>query len=257
VKLDGVRCERCEGERFFHVQRMRDARSAGENVLTWHDRPVAVGRVPIPGAPTEEIAPLGHFETLLCRGCGLTRWYALDWQGLHAPRAPGPCLDCHRDTPHVEIAAVEHASLQGYEQPRITHGMLGREGFLWIRMCEPCGRVQWRGTEYAHLDRKHFVRYRLVDDPTRPCLRCHATAAIVDERVQEFDYVAIPLVVIERPHFFNLVRLYDRLGHFTLRLCKLCGAVEWYAREFEQLAGAAGVIPIGERAPASTGGPYR
>ena len=93
MNVDTPRCQRCEGTRFFHVRRMRDARYANDQVA-WMSRPVGLGRVPNDYGQTECLAPVGHFETLACRSCGYTRWYAFDWSELRAHRTSASCVEC-------------------------------------------------------------------------------------------------------------------------------------------------------------------
>jgi predicted nucleic-acid-binding Zn-ribbon protein len=263
VNLQSPRCERCEGTRFFHVQRAKDAASSWTwergAARTWRDRPVGTENLLHPRDGEDRI-PAGHFDMLVCRGCGLTVWYAKDRQEIVAPETRGACRECRVDTTHLAIAAVEHGENGKLEEVRITHGMLGREGYLFLSVCTDCDRAEWIGRGYAHLDLKNFVAYELREERDRRCLVCGASAALVDERVTEHERNPIPIAIIERSSLYGLIRRAQIVGHFALRLCRPCGAVEWYARDFATLAHdpAHGIFAIGSPAPvASVEGPYR
>ncbi len=255
MNVETPRCPRCEGTRFFHVLRMLDAIGDHDRV-EWKVRPVGVAGV---GGSKEDLTPLGHFETLLCRGCGHTIWYGRDWEGLQGRRLRAHCNECDADTSHLSFAAVELTSA-GFEPVRITHGILGREGFMQLSLCTTCDRASWRGTEYAHLEGGHFVDYRVTTEPDRRCLTCLAADAIVDEKIYEYDRVPVSIAHAEAgplQRFFGLDK--KLVGHFSIRLCRPCGAVEWYAQQLDKLVHdpAHGVLAIGEPPAASTGGPYR
>ncbi len=136
MNLQSPRCERCEGTRFFHVQRAKDAASSWTwergDARAWRDRPVGAENLPQPRDGEDRIAA-GHFDMLVCRGCGLTVWYAKDREGIVAPETRvTACRECRIDTTHLVLAALEHGENGALADVRITHGMLGREGYLFL-----------------------------------------------------------------------------------------------------------------------------
>jgi len=257
VNLEAPRCRRCDGRRFFHVRRMRDASLSYEDsrrIVEWRDRPVRAST----GTEGEPIA-LGHFETLICRRCGFTAWYAFDWTPAPTPLSPEPCAECAAPTPHARLPAVEHGGYR-FEEVRITHGLLGREGFLSLSICTGCGGCSWSGRDYAHLEPRHFVRYRVCDEPDRACMRCGAHAAIVDDAAREYDGFEIPIALREHGLLHRVLGIARRIGGFQLRLCRPCGGVEWYARGLDDIDATEplGIALIGEEPERSSmGGPYR
>jgi len=241
-------CPRCQGGRFLHVRRVVDrayhqrpqaGTSARELRLSWAPRAVAYAR---PRGASQTRASLGRFELLVCRGCGYTAWYAFELAAIPEPRRQAPCRECRARTSHLSIPSLERLSWRLIDESHITRGLLGREGCLSLSICEPCGRVAWQGSAYHHLEGGLTVAYRLVDQVDRPCLLCRATSALIDDSGGEHDRARIPVAQPAR----SIVSMSDfdgTRGRFSMRLCRPCGAVEWYARGVDELrATADGVI---------------
>jgi predicted nucleic-acid-binding Zn-ribbon protein len=258
VNLTDARCRRCDGQRFFHVRAMRDAQMEMENgtlKLGWRERPVRLAAAE-PNAAVSH--PFGSFETLVCRRCGYTGWYTLGWQIGNEATTPRPCSDCHATTQHVLLPAIEYGG-SSFENARITHGLLGREGFLCLSICTACDRADWSGRDYQHLEPRHFVRYRMAHESERPCLSCQATDAIVDDEVREYEGMDIPIALENAGVLYRLFGVQRTVGHFQLRLCRPCGAVEWYAQKLDRIriGHADGVYELDTAPAVSSGGPYR
>jgi hypothetical protein len=279
VNRDLPRCERCEGMRFFRVTHVVDATVPREPDCppsVWRARPVGV-RLPMPSEASGG-EPFGRFETFVCRGCGLTTWYAHDWAAAPGTRSSRRCGDCDRETQHLRVDAHEHC-VGGFEPVRFTRGALGREGFLFSELCERCGLAAWKVDDYQHLGgggSTSFVwamnsvfidlllsrlkSYALRTEPARPCLSCGGVEAIVDDKLEEYQGTHVPVALLHAPRSDEEIQERDMVGHFALRLCRPCGALEWYARDIDRLAHdpAAGIFAIGDTPEAvSQGGPYR
>lgn len=256
MNLDSPRCERCQGQRFLHSRRVLDRTPRGVDadgaaLYDWKPRPVAT-RHDDAGA----LVAVGRFETLTCRGCGLTRWYAFGWHEAHGRELRVRCNECDDDTPQRHRAAVERANFgNGFAAPPITRGMLGREGHLFLTICRRCDGVTWSGTGYQQLDRTFFVSYKLRKDHKRPCLHCKSPDALIDEEAREFDSAVIPIAVQPQGEH----KAEKPIGHFELRLCRPCARVEWYAAEPSRLQPAqeAELFAIGDPVAATPRGPYR
>ncbi len=214
----------------------------------WRVRPVAVCR-----DEDDALQPLGHFETLICVGCGFTRWYAFDWHEAPGKDLRAACVECADETPQRRMSAVEHIP-NGFDQPPLTRGRLSHEGRLFITVCRRCDGVRWTGADYEQLDRRYFVAYKLRTEHQRPCLTCRGTDSLIDEHASELDGTRIPVAV----QMTNVHTSSKTVGGFSIRLCRPCGAVEWYANEPESLRpnDAAAIFTVGATATQARG-PYR
>ncbi len=256
MNLDTPRCVRCERTRFLHARRVVDANEvAKDSAVEWKLRPVAAVRVE---GDSDHRKATGRFETLTCRHCGLTAWYACDWRDAPGKAVARHCLECDDETTQRSMPAVEH-DRDDIEQAIITRGMLGREGKLSLFICSRCDRASWSGSEYGELDRSYFVSYMLRASDERACLVCDATDALVDNYAREFSGNVIPVALAPRSWLFGLVTWMSPVGHFVLRLCRPCGGVEWYAADPGQLEAdpRAELFAIGDAATVTHGGPYR
>ncbi len=196
----------------------------------------------------------------------MTAWFAFDWEALQKDARPLPCSICEAKTPQVHVAAIEHAAPQTLEPARISHGWLGREGFLELELCVPCGHARWFGREYLHLHDAAFLRHHVVDEPGRRCLACRASDALLVDTVHEHNQVSVPVAVTpavapKKRHWLTLFSRDRPEGHFALRVCRPCGAVEWYAWDLGAIREdpAAGVSAVGDALEAGErgNGPYR
>lgn len=241
-------CPRCGGKRFVHSRRMLDV-VRRDDVATeeWRVRPVAVCR-----DENDVLQPVGHFETLVCTGCGCSRWYAFGWHEAPGKDLRAACSECADETPQRRMSAVEHIP-NGFDQPPLTRGRLSHEGRLFITVCRRCDAVRWTGADYEQLDRRYFVAYKLRTEHQRLCLACRSPDALVDEHACELDGTPIP-VAVQTTRDGTAVPI----GGFSIRLCRPCGSVEWYAHAPASLKpdDAAAIFTVGPTAVQARG-PYR
>lgn len=267
-------CPRCAGTRHLHVTRVVDEtplpfdathleqQIAGSPLAPgWRLRPVGLVPTQKLGSlrfRSEPVEPVGHFETIVCRRCGFTSWYAKAWESLVSAPSKARCRDCDAQTDHVVRDAVEGGGI-GYEVVRLTHGMVGREGFVDLSICVPCGRTTWRARDYRHLEDRVGAPYRHADEPERPCLECGATKVLFIARAREHDPQRTVAVTTHHRKLFGLLPWESAEGGFSLRTCLSCDTVEWYATKLDQVKVAAedGVFALGDEPSASMGGPYR
>jgi predicted nucleic-acid-binding Zn-ribbon protein len=210
------------------------------------------GRRPITSTSGPPVEARGRFEALLCRACGFTSWYGFDAPPELGIEETRRCLECADDKPHRRYRAIEHTH-GGLEPMRITRGPLGWEGYFAISICSACARVSWTGTDYAHLEDGSRGGYKLVDDRGRPCLSCAHTEALT-ALAYEQEGTQLPVTVSRHRLFLGLVETVAQHGHFVIRLCRPCGATEWYAAMPDSLEPGPGLTALGD--PGSTG-PYR
>lgn len=234
--------------------------------FVWGDRPVGVMR----SDGVEH--PVGHFDLLVCRGCGYTVWYALDYAVVSGSVQPTACRECKSVTRQISLHAVERSAWSALVEAALTRArttvptrtgeteVFLPEGTLAISVCTGCDRVAWNGIGYLDLTSARSGAYEVRAEPRRRCLACDASDAIVDDRVQELDWPAVPVAVAEKRWLFGALRYDALVGHLGVRLCRPCGAVEWYAHDFARLAHdpANGVFALGEPPAGSLRqGPYR
>lgn len=251
MRLDAPRCPRCEGEQFLRVRNVMDAAERAASV-EWHRRPVGRrGR-----------SAVGHFETLICRGCGHTTWFAFDWLEADGTVRVAYCDGCEREVEHRSLPAIEHTP-QGLCQAKIVRGNLSWEGGLELSICRPCGLTSWEGSglaalEYTHRGQKH----RLVDGEAA-CRRCHATRLILVDAAEEIagsSRSAAPIAVaVVEARALRFICYASRRGRYALQICRACKAVDWLARDLDQvkLDPAQGIEAVGARPTGERGGPYR
>ena len=102
--------------------------------------------------------------------------------------------------------------------------------------------------------------YQVRDEVDRRCLVCNASQAIVDDCIEELDHPSVPVAATKQRWLFGLLRYDSLIGRLGVRLCRPCGALEWYAHDIGRLAHdpAHGIIALGDPPqPGLSQGPYR
>jgi hypothetical protein len=115
--------------RFLHSMRAVDAHTVTQEApwLEWELRSVGASEVG---------EPVGRFETLTCRACGHTAWYARDWSALRGASEERACPEaCDQVT---WIAVVEWYTKRPTKlRPNPAEGLHAIEG---VTVVESTGR---------------------------------------------------------------------------------------------------------------------
>ncbi len=170
----------------------------------------------------------GHFETLVCRGCGNTRWFARDVK-------PDPELEpierqCRECDEHRfwRVHALRERSYLGLPiaLPVVHLGHLGA-GHYKLEICRGCGNTRWfAGIAEAELE----GAAPLADG--RLCGGCSSDRFFHVERVMEHGATGLtPLRLQLRDGVFFC----KALGTFDVVFCRACKLVEWYAKGADRL----------------------
>lgn len=233
-------CERCGATRFWQVRAIRER---------GHDGLVELG---VTHADDDWH---GHFETLICRGCGFVAWYAHGLDGVSLPPAKRSCGECgHHDAFAIELFERDGKGATVDGDP--VHVRVVRKGFpkFWsdgwfaANLCAHCNRVEWTVRELSVLDPDpaHGLRAE-----SGRCRRCHG------ERLWNIG----PIREIG-PHGSEPLGIdYDRkqraLGTFSVRVCRSCGGCDWFAYQLDELdeRPEAGIIKLDKDPPPSGSGP--
>ena len=265
-------CPRCQGTRFWQLSSIREQQGDGVPVPL---APELIARVrtrtelrmgraaslaPFRFEETEDpyTVAKGHFEALVCRGCGHTRWSVRELDSLsQLERTDHACPDCQvasfRRVPEVQ----ERAEGVPVRLNVIQRGPEGGAGRFEVLISDGCGRAFWYARELEKLEPHPKHRLKAVETGT-PCSECKSARSFELETFEERgDGKIVPLHLA----LWGGAIFYHSTGHFSLAICRDCGHVEWYAKGFEGLRenhelGIAAVEAL-PPPPAGGQGPYR
>ena len=192
---------------------------------------------------------LGHYETLSCSGCGYTRFYARAFVHSHLRHERRTCAECGDTRDFYRVLAYERDRDAALEPHLVVTTPTQSGGRFLTRGCGSCGLTDWQAIEMAGITPEPTagVTARRGD----PCACGHPERLWV-ETVRESGQA---LAVFLKRHY----PLDRALGHFSTAICRLCGAVEWFARGLETLEPdlAHGLSLVEGKGPPAGGGPYR
>ncbi len=164
-----------------------------------------------------EVLADGRFEAFICRGCGLTAWYA---RGLHDDEPLQPvglrCGECEavrafRIEPFVAREADGNARVLRVFQKGFPK--YWGEGRFGLDICGDCGLTRWRALGMRAVE--HSTYYGFTEARNLPpCGACRTRRMRVERGPIEPTRDG---------------------GHFELVLCRQCGDTEWYARGLRDL----------------------
>jgi predicted nucleic-acid-binding Zn-ribbon protein len=234
------KCPRCDGRRFWQVA-MREQQGTGEPValaVAYTTRTVERKLSTLVGAETvTETAYEGHgrFETLVCRGCGYTSWYARDAGGAPVTPETHACTDCGKSAA-LRVREVKERDHEGaLVAMRVLHKGFPKyeaHGAFDVVFCGACGRAQWYALGVDGIQSSSFFGVRSAESARR-CAGCSGDKLwhIATAR-ERGDHGAVPIAVAIEPGLLG----YRATGKFELVVCRACGLTDWYAHDIERLA---------------------
>jgi hypothetical protein len=183
----------------------------------------------------------GWYEAAVCAGCGLTQFFARDYDAGRAAQPIDPCLECggtngwtvaeapdvvssYQANPvHLQLAPVKR-------KLSLIFGGDGWRGTLAVRICAACGAAAWfcRPEDYPAEDKGKRP------PSERACLRCQGvcTTTRLNDQEDAEEHVHRRAVFLSKPNFFGM---YRRGGHFEVDVCLSCFAADWYGTDLHQL----------------------
>lgn len=255
-------CAQCHGRSFIRVLGLRE-RAAGRwlrIIPDLQDHRHAVGRVAV-GAIDGQ--PVGWYEVLLCRGCGVTSWTARDAERVIAApldRTTERCASCRADTLHAHVEPVELACGVRGTPGGVRAGAPIADGIsaaMRVLICGVCSTTRWRVMD---LDRAKPGYWNHLHDAPGDCAHCDSTSGARLEPVRE----PCAGMVLFRPKLpialkKGIVADVDARGHFRIRVCRGCGETTWTGLDLKTVKNdaAADVSIVSAGAQSATDGPYR
>jgi predicted nucleic-acid-binding Zn-ribbon protein len=209
-------CPRCGHAQFFRLHAMPEQVGSG-----------------VPGelAPTvKERVGNGRFETLLCRGCGHTRWFAREVKpDPELEPVQSHCVECDGHQ-FWRVRTLRERAYDGMPVAlAVVHpkGAPKGSGHYELKLCQGCGATRW----YAHV--AHPVSLGVVPMiDGRTCAACGGRHFLrVDDAKEEGDTGPTPLRLLLR----DGILFYRALGTFDVVYCRDCALAEWYAQGWERL----------------------
>jgi hypothetical protein len=243
-------CDRCGATRFWQVRAVRERAHSGliELGVTFTDGGLGA------------FEWHGHFETLICRGCGFVAWYAHGLDGITLPPVKRACVECG----HHEAFAIELYERDGREDAfygDAVHLRVVRKGFpkFWddgwfaATICAHCNRVEWTVRELSALDPDPTHGLRAESDL---CRRCHGERLWNIGPIREMGRHGREPLGIDYDHKLRAV------GAFSVRVCRSCGGCDWFAYQLDDLdeRPEVGIVKLDKDPPGGSGpaqGPYR
>jgi len=217
-----------------------------------------------PGADGE--AHRGWYEAAVCAGCGLTQFFARDYDAGRAAQPIDPCRECSGmtgwtiaeapDNVDTDRVAPMHLRLAPVKfKFSLMLGGTGWRGTLAARICASCGAASWfcRPEDYPAEDKGASPRSKRV------CLRCQGacTTTRLEDHDAEQKNALSRAIFVGKPNFFGF---YGEGGAFEVDVCLSCFAADWYGTKLNELRERPddGVYRItrGGDTP-DGGGPYR
>jgi hypothetical protein len=201
----------------------------------------------------------GHFETLICRGCGFCAWYAHGLGELTLPTVARSCHECgHRQAYSIEV--FEHDGLDAIEGMPVRLRALRKgfpkfwnDGWFAAHLCCQCNRVEWSVRELSAIDPDPGQG---LTERTGACQLCKGQRLWHITPIREVGPWG------SRPLGVDYDKKLRPLGTFATEVCRTCGFCEWWAHELDSLEERpeAGIVAVDKEPPANgnpSNGPYR
>ena len=142
-RVAGIECPECYG----HEHAMITAMS---------ERTIDPGTTTIATLHVDSGTAAGHFDVVMCDGCGRLDWLARDVANVGSK--PDEC-ECHR-CGQATVRSLRPFREEGGTPLPVVVGLTGARGEFELRYCSDCGACDWRAHGVAKLAER---RKQIVD----------------------------------------------------------------------------------------------